>query len=205
MNHKRNILQMLLPHRLGRKMFALAVGLSTLVVALATFATISSPVPVAEAMSPITREEYYFLVDNPEMLLVPHYPAGSEAAFLAANPEMLLVPHYPVGSESALLVANPELIVAHIYNSLNAPEPVAEAKSPITREEYYFLVDNPEMLLVPHYPAGSEAAFLAANPEMLLVPHYPAGSESALLVANPELIVAHIYNSLNARTVLGLH
>jgi hypothetical protein len=140
MNDKRNILQMFLPRRLGRKTWALAIGLSTLVVALITFAAISSPVPVAKAMSPMPREEYYFLVDNPEMMLVPHYPTGSEAAFLAANPEMMLVPHYPagsetaflaanpemmlvphypVGSESALLVANPELIVDHIYSSLN--------------------------------------------------------------------------------------
>jgi hypothetical protein len=141
MNHKRNILHLLPPHRLGQKMPALVIGLSTLLVALTVVATMSSTVPVAKAMSPITRDEYAFLIDNPEMILVSHYPAGSETAFLvsnpemilvrhypagsetaflAANPEMILVSHYPAGSESALLVANPELIAAHAYYGFNA-------------------------------------------------------------------------------------
>jgi hypothetical protein len=141
MYHKRNTLHLLVRHRLGQKMSALTIGLSTLVVALIAVVIISSTAPVAEAMSPIPRDEYVFLIDtpemilvphypagsetaflvsNPEMILVPHYPAGSETAFLAANPEMILVPHYPAGSETALLVANPELIVAHMYYGFNA-------------------------------------------------------------------------------------
>lgn len=49
-----------------------------------------------------------------------------------------------------------------------------------------------------------EYALLIDNPEMILVRHYPAGSETALLVANPELIVVHMYYGFNARTASGL-
>ena len=121
MNRKSNIMHLLPPHRLGRERPALAIGLVTLtLVALTMVATMSFGAPVVKAASPATQDEYALLIDNPEMILVSHYPAGSETAFLADNPEMILVSHYPAGSEAALLVANPELIVAHMYYSFEA-------------------------------------------------------------------------------------
>ncbi len=142
MNRKHNIVHLLPPHRLGQKRSALAIGLVTLaLVALTTVATMLFGAPVVRAASLTTQDEYAFLIDNPEMILVSHYPAGSETgflaanpemilvrhypagsetAFLAANPEMILVPHYPAGSEAALLIANPELTVTHMYYGFNA-------------------------------------------------------------------------------------
>ena len=139
MNHKRNILNLLPPQGKGQKTFALGAHLSALgLVAVMARAALSFGAPVAKAAYPAIQDEYSFLVDNPEMIAVPHYPAGSDAAFLvanpemilvahevsgsetaflAANPEMMLVPHYPTGSETAALVANPELIVARSYGA----------------------------------------------------------------------------------------
>jgi hypothetical protein len=136
------MIHLLAPHRLGQKRPALVIGLVMLtLVALAMVATMSFGAPVVKAVSPAIQDEYALLIDNPEMILISHYPAGSETAFLAANPEMMLVshypagsetafladnpemilvPHYPAGSETALLVANPELIVAHMYYGFNA-------------------------------------------------------------------------------------
>jgi len=133
-------MHLLRPHRQGQKGSGLAIGLVALV-ALTMVTTMSFGAPVVKAASPATQDEYAFLIDNPEMILVSHYPAGSETgflaanpemilvrhyparsetAFLASNPEMILVPHYPAGSETALLIANPELTVAHMYYGFNA-------------------------------------------------------------------------------------
>ena len=121
MNHKSNMIHLLAPHRLGQKRPALVIGPVMLtLVALAMVATMSFGAPVVKAVSPAIQDEYALLIDNPEMILISHYPAGSETAFLADNPEMILVSHYPAGSEAALLVANPELIVAHMYYGFNA-------------------------------------------------------------------------------------
>lgn len=139
MNHKSNISNLLPPKGRVQKTLALGVGLSALgLVAVMALAAMSFGAPAAKAASPAIQDEYSFLVDDPEMIVVPHYAAGSDAAFLVANPEMMLVPHDAAGSETAFLAANPEMMLVPHY---------------AIGSETASLVANPELIVARSYGA----------------------------------------------------